>query len=64
LYIFPGLVDFNVSLHLGNDWEDVEETTELLAAGGVTTLVCQPLLMKEEHLRDEPSSIKHKKERI
>ena len=53
-----------MSLHLGDEWEDVEETTELLAAGGVTTLVCQPLLMKEEHLRDEPRSIQHKKERI
>lgn len=39
-YIFPGLIDSNVSLHLGDEWEDVEGTTELLAEGGVTTLVC------------------------
>ncbi|KAL4460006.1 hypothetical protein ABPG74_003532 [Tetrahymena malaccensis] len=64
LYIFPGLIDLNVSLHIGTDWEEIEQTTELFIKGGVTTIVCQPLLTNENYLKDELESIRYRKERI
>jgi len=27
LFLFPGLIDMNVSLHVGSDWEDIADTT-------------------------------------
>ncbi|EAR90994.3 amidohydrolase family protein (macronuclear) [Tetrahymena thermophila SB210] len=64
LYIFPGLIDLNVSLHIGTDWEEIEQTTELYLKGGVTTIACQPLLTNEIYLKDELVSIRNRKQRI
>ncbi|KAL4506470.1 hypothetical protein ABPG72_000041 [Tetrahymena utriculariae] len=64
LYIFPGLIDLNVSLHIGTDWEEIEQTTELYLKGGVTTITCQPLLTKEIYLKDELESIRNRKKCI
>lgn len=45
--MFPGLVDINVHLHLGHEWQEVELTTTLAAMGGVTSIVVQPIMMSE-----------------
>jgi len=46
LFIFPGLLDINVHLHadFGYDWENIQSCTELAAAGGVTTIVDNPVM--------------------
>jgi len=46
LFIFPGLVDSNVHLHADYDdhWENIEYSTKLAAAGGVTTIIDNPVM--------------------
>jgi len=46
LFIFPGLVDSNVHLHADYDdyWENIEYSTKLAAAGGVTMIVDNPIM--------------------
>lgn len=39
LYIFPGLIDINVHLHVDTEWEEIEYSTCLAAMGGVTSIV-------------------------
>lgn len=54
----------NVSLHVGTEWEDVRDTTRLFAAGGVTTIVCQPFLSPTDTIlnsSDELKSLETKK---
>jgi len=48
LYIFPGIVDSNVHLHtnFGSEWENITYSTELAAAGGVTTIIDNPIMSK------------------
>jgi len=46
LVIFPGLVDSNVHLHANydDDWENIAYCTNLAAAGGVTTIIDNPIM--------------------
>ena len=48
LVIFPGLIDSNVYLHADFDaeWENIRNCTELAAAGGVTTIIDNPVMTK------------------
>jgi len=55
LYVFPGLVDSNVHLHtdFNKEWENVSYATELAAAGGVTTIIDNPIMSKPYETADE-----------
>ena len=55
LFIFPGLVDSNVHLHanFGSEWENIIYCTELAAAGGVTTIVDNPVMSRPFNNGDE-----------
>lgn len=48
LYIFPGIIDCNVHLHSGytSEWDNIYYSTNLAAAGGITTVVDNPIMTR------------------
>jgi len=64
LVIFPGLIDSNVHLHANydDDWENIAYCTGLAAAGGVTTIIDNPVLTSmynsgEQYIESLPQKI-------
>ena len=66
LMIFPGIIDCNVHLHAGYDqeWDNVFNATRLAAAGGITTIVDNPILSKPFETGPEYIDILKEKIRI
>ena len=50
-YIFPGLIDLNVSLNetAEEEWNDVANITKMAVQGGITTIIANPFMSIDQN---------------